>query len=544
MNSKAPRLTLLAMGLSALLAGCRTKPAIVSAPKPDARVAEYVAEGDAHFLDSQLYGWRHAEASYQRAFDLAGSDEIRRKLLLTRFLIMIRQYEEDVPNPKADEVIQALCAVAVSEKDKALCRIAEWYKSKYGAGQREASASSQKEKAGPGPFNSEEAALEAYLYLLYAKASQLGDPPPDWEALSGKFKDSPLFLYLNLGKRGSPDAAEIEKSFPQFAEVFEFTGESLFQKKKYSSARAYFKKAIDLIPDYTRAIIGLGNIYFFALDDQEKALEHYQAALTWDATSTAALYGKGAALSQLGKYEESNAVLDQMLASDLSRSGRISASGIRYYQGEANYLKASNHHLMKNPSRARELVDTAKQFLPDSEEINYLSGILFFEAKDLEAARRDFLRVMERGNSNCSAQYHLGWIYRERKGTLEEQPTGKPNVPRGDGYDKLMKLLSQMPTSKELAEKRALNYFLGACSCMEMAMRSQREQINTVSSLDLEADEKVILKGKLEKRLFDYRLSSVSMIESMVQAVSGDEIAGKETYVNLMNEYLTRIRPR
>jgi hypothetical protein len=94
---------------------------------------------------------------------------------------------------------------------------------------------------------------------------------------------------------------------------------------------------------------------------------------------------------------------------------------------------------------------------------------------------------------------------------------------------------------KDPGEKRALNYFLGSCSCMERAVRSLGDQIMEVPSLDLEEAEKVVLKGKLEQKLFDYRLSSNSTIESMLKVIADDEIEGKQGYLNLMNEILVRI---
>ncbi len=50
---------------------------------------------------------------------------------------------------------------------------------------------------------------------------------------------------------------------------------------------------IKMIPEYTRAINGLANIQLFVLEDLEKALDYYEAALGYDRANTAALFGKG-----------------------------------------------------------------------------------------------------------------------------------------------------------------------------------------------------------------------------------------------------------
>ena len=143
----------------------------------------------------------------------------------------------------------------------------------------------------------------------------------------------------------------------------------------------------------------------------------------------------------------------------------------------------------------------------------------------------------------CNAQYYLGMIYGKRKGTLEDQHVGTPQMPRGDSYDRLIKYLSELPAEREPAEKRALNYFLASNSCMATAARNFTDRISSVPALDIEDDEKVILRGKLEKKLFEHRLESASRIESMLDAISGEDIPGKQDYEDLMNEILSRIRP-
>ena len=107
-------------------------------------------------------------------------------------------------------------------------------------------------------------------------------------------------------------------------------------------------KPLSLIPDYTRAINGLANIYFFTLEAYENALKTYEAALKWDPQNTAALFGRGAALHNLDRFEDSNKVLDLMLASGLSRNGRVGANSIQYYRGEAYYCKAYNYGSMND----------------------------------------------------------------------------------------------------------------------------------------------------------------------------------------------------
>lgn len=482
--------------------GCRSKQVVVPAPKVNTEANAYVAEADAHSRDFHLYGWRKAEALYQKAYALTGSDAIKGKLLLTRFLIFIRQIDEDIPNSASDDIIRELCAG--DGHQRTLCSIAKWYKDGKIAGQI---------KLDRPMFKGEDPNLDSYLNLL------LFDAIPRRDAFTVSDIQSPLFLYLNPGKLLAMDTADIEKNYPQFAEAYDHIAESLFQKKKYRAARVYFHKAIELIPDYTHAYIGLGNIYFYALEDYERALRYYETALGRDPSSPAALWGKGLSLHRLGRHEESNAVANQLLDVQIAQDKWIGdVPNSRYYQGQGNYLKAYNHHLMKDPIRAREFVNLARTFLPDYEGINYLSGLLYYQAKDLESARKDFQNVIQRGNYNCSAQLHLGLIYLQFKNSVES------------------------PVPSDESEKKAYTYLLGAGACMESAVFSLRTEVNLLDSTDLEPQERFVLKGRMQKKLLDEHLSSCSTIEMIISELSKDGSSEKSVYLNLLNEILLRLR--
>jgi len=406
-----------------LLISCRAKPAQVVAAVPGtdvkAQARELVAQGDAHFLDSHLYGWRQAEALYRKADELEKSEAIREKLLLTRFLMETRQSDEDIPDAVGESTLMTLCTSPLTDKQKLLCSLAP----RYLAGPEDR-ALQQSEQVDKTLFDLDQSPLDAYLYTLCVRTYGIKESTEDAIARRDKFANSPLFIYLDFAKQVARKGAELEKAYPQFAELYVQMGETAFQGARFNGARKYFKRAVDLIPDFTRAINGLGNIYLFALEDYDMALQLYESVLTWDPQNTAALYGKGTVLHILGKYQESNATLDMMLQSDLSRRGRASAQAVRYYQGEGIFYKAYNYHLMDDSAKARELVDTAKRYIPASDSVNYLSGLFYYQDKQYQLARDDFMKVLQSGLPNCDAQYYLGLIYRE----WEEAPAEKPPV--------------------------------------------------------------------------------------------------------------------
>jgi tetratricopeptide (TPR) repeat protein len=493
--------------LSVLSTGCRMHRVVLSAPKISAEASNLVAQGDASFRDAHLYGWREAESLYKKAYSIGPSDEIRRKLLLTRFLILTRQIDEDIPYASGDDVIKDLCAGDPCEKN--LCSIAEWIKNGRKAGRLKLD----------GPvFQGLDPATESYINLLLFQATPRIDAFPD---IFNSHRESPLFLYLNTEKLTSMDPAEFEKNYPQFAEGFEYLGEYFFQKKKYRSARACYEKAINLIPEYVNALVGLGNIYFYALEDYPQAMRYYDMALKRDPSSAAALFDKSLVLQQLGDYSGSNAVLDRMLAGNLARNKWIDGvPDAQYYQGEANYLKAYNYYLMKSAGQSRELVDTAGKFLPDSPGIIYLSGLLFYESKNLEPARRDFQRVAQMGTQNCNAQLNLGFIYEQLKNTNGSKP---------------------VPGDKESAETKSLQYFAAGGGCMEAVIGSLSHQIGMLNSTDLDPGERAALKIRLERKLADMRLSSRSTIEMIIDRVSNSSAPKKEVFLNYLKEILSRL---
>ncbi len=489
------------------LISCRARPKIVRAPvpaAPDSRIEEYLKEGDAHFLDYHLYGWRQAEAYYKMAYELENSEAIRKKLQLTQFLIMTRQIDEDIICPDLEETVRFLCASPESSQGRELCNIARQYQEGFGATYWQKRAANK--EIDRTAFDYDNSVLDAYLYSLCLRTYGIEEPKDLGTPIKERFKDSPLFIYLNVAKKDVRRIKEYEQKYPEFAEMFAFAAADLFQASRFNAARTYFKKAVDLLPDYTRALNGFGDIYFFALEDYEKALEYYEFSLKWDAGNTAALFGKGAVLHHVDKYKESNAALDRMLESDISRKGRAGNHAIRYYKGEANYYKAYNFYLMGERGKAREFIDISKSHLPDSENSNYFSGLLFYEEKKLEEARKDFMKAVQARTSNCNAYYYLGLIDHERN------------------------------------EKNSFQWFLSACSCIEASIRNIEEKIKSLPSLDVEELERLVLKTKFEKRLLGFRHSSATLIEAMIKIVTGAETERAETYLDIMNDLLAHIR--
>ena len=196
-----------------------------------------------------------------------------------------------------------------------------------------------------------------------------------------------------------------------------------------------------------------------------------------------------------------------MLATDLSRKGRVTNDSVRYYRGEANYYKSYNHHLKKNPEHARELIDIAKQDLPQSEEINYLSGLLFFNAGRLNEAKADFERASKAGK-NCYAYHYLGLI---------EFKIGGPT---------------------------AASQFLTCAACLERSLRTFQQNTQSVETLDIEPAEKQAVRLRMERKLISYRDSSSELVQRMIGLIRESEVEAKwkQLYMDTMTDLLAKVR--
>jgi tetratricopeptide (TPR) repeat protein len=497
-----PLLGLPVLILLVILPACRTKPPAVLLPLgpavPEELIQGLVADGDRWTEAMHLYAWRQAEKAYASAFGLAPRPEIRDKLVLAKLLRMTREVDEDIACPTMEKDVEFICAQTGDARTQAFCDLARG----YAAGP--VAAVQQLKRVDPAVLKTDTSALEAYFFALHARTFGLEAENDNFrKQVAQKYKDSPLFMYLNLGM-GSP---RVTNQYPDFAEAWEFTAEMSFQRTQLKAARAGYTRTIELVPDYTRAIIGLANIYFFKLEDYDNALKTYRRALKWDPQSTAALFGEGAALHHLEKYDESNAALDSMLGTDLSRRGRVTKDSVQYYRGEANYYRAYNFYLKKDPARARELINLAKQDLPQAEEINYLSGLMHFTEGRLAEAKADFERAVKAGK-NCYAYHYLG----------------------------LIEFKTQGPT--------AASQFLTCTSCLERSLRTFLQNIDALGALDVEPAEKEALRLRMEMKLISYRDSSAELIQRMVGLIRGEVMDDKwkQIYVDTMTDMLAKVK--
>jgi tetratricopeptide (TPR) repeat protein len=398
-----------------------------SPPRLRPEVAELLEAGDRCLRQHHLYGWRRAEASYERAHDLANEGthdfandtEIRHRLALTRFLIISRELDEGIFSDRHLDRFSALCSPASSPSPyrTTLCRAAG-VKLRLARVLDAAPVGFQYYPTLPAA-RSDEPELDEYVALLIAKDSAPSSYPEEVERFRRSFPESLLAAYLKIRQEGvsAMDVAAMETD-SEFAELHFARGSSLLDDERFQQGGDLLHLGLTLIPDHTPALIRLAGTYLFSLGLPRWALEFYDRALESDPRRVEALFGRAAALHSLGEYVESNRMVEKMIDTGLSRWRTVPGSHRAYYRGQAHYLKALNLYLLGYPKESRRWIDLALGDQPHSETARYLSGLLHFDANRHDESKRELLLVVDGGTEICDAYYRLGLLAEDVDGTL------------------------------------------------------------------------------------------------------------------------------
>ena len=491
------------------LMGCKVKKEIITQPGPVFPVEEYqelIRQGDVYFSQMHLYGWRKAEEFYSKAYEMKPTPELRDKRFLTLCLAIIREKQEKIVNPEYYERIQALGDFSKTQKQQYLFDIVQHYRSLPVIRKDERwIRAKEKKQVDASLFDFENSPLDIYLYLYCLNyytyrlaaynesAIQLLKQYKIFELMK-KYSMSPLFMHSNF-QSISKREQEVEERFPGFAEFLVYKANKLFSARKLRQAHKYYQKALDLIPDYPNAINGIANIYYFTINDYNQAITYYQRTLDLDRSNPVALFGKGVSLHHLEKYQQSNEVLDFMLAN------------CEMYHGQAYYYKAYNWYHLEDPDKSRELIDRAKSLLPYSGEVNFLSGLLYYNRGKLKEAREDFIRTLyDKEYSPCYPLYYLG----------------------------LIKLKKQ--------DWSFLRDFSDSVDCFEKALLNMSKRIEEIDSMDLEAHQKEWMRTRRQLQLEEFKKASKTLIDQMQTIIAKNKDKKKVYDLQRVNAEFNRVK--
>lgn len=503
------------MVLGLLLGGCASREPVLQEPSPvidGHELRRHLERGEDFFEASHLWSWRRAEAEFEAALDLHDDSDNRERLLLTQYLVLNREIDEEIYASRHGERLHSICSRAITPFQTMLCGMAR--------GKLRAAGLNDDPPPGGGVefrMNSrlleENPELAGYLRFYYLKDHQ---PWAYTDGARSVYADTyldqlpeasrgPLTLYLKLRARLLAEDEFFLEKYPRFAELFAARGRWLFEAERFQEGVAALERAVELIPDHTGALNRLGNMYLFSLEHHQRALEHFDRTLSWDPASVEALFGKAAALHYLGRHTESQRVLDQLLDDDATRWGTVPQESRRYYRGNGYYYRAFNFQVMENPEAARRWVDLSLRYTPEYDGPHYLSGVLRFDEGDLASAQADFHRVIEDGTQLCDAYYRLGQI------ALSEGGLG------------------------------TLPFFMSAGICLERNLDELAVRLERIPSLAVDDTTKTELTASVNqwlRRERDNALATIQGMRSISQSLGGP---GEGAFNELMEKLTARL---
>ncbi len=245
--------------------------------------------------------------------------------------------------------------------------------------------------------NETTSALPHYFYLKFLSAMLTTDIAEKYVQAENEFRqlhgNSNLAVYLR-----SYTLAEMEEklaAFPDFAEMYKLRGDWHNSGKKYQAALDDYQRALEAMPVLYKACNAMATLCY-SLEEFEQALLHYGQTLEIFPLEPTALFGRAICLSELRRFDESDLALREMVQKQ------------SFYHGEANYYLAKNSYYRKRLEAARSYLDLAAAYIPDSAEMNMLSGLLYLERAQPGPAAANFRKVLEQQPLMAEAWYYLG----------------------------------------------------------------------------------------------------------------------------------------
>ncbi len=458
-------------------------PSEASLPYSETEYKQLIAQGDMHFNKMHLAGWRQADTHYHKAYRMRKTPQLRDRRFLTLGLTALREKNENIP---PTEVYKKIAHMGLEVEDfENNPKLA--YLLTMVTHLRDAPASGDKNLLDRAPFREyidiehfdiKNSPLGLYLYLNFLDYFSFDPEKQDLRLIyltldndiKGLIKSRwghPLFLYYDY-RNAAMDLKKVEKEHPQFAEFFLRRGDTYFRRKQYSRAAIYFRKALDVVPDYTRAINGLGGIFYFTVKDYKKAMAYYQQTLDLDPADGQALFGKGVSLHHLEDYPNSNLVLTQLL----ERQDR--------HHGEAYYIMAYNFFQTGQYDQCRETVEKARERIPGSGEVKALSGKLYMRDKQWPQAEDDYLDSLEDlAYPRCRSLFFLGRVNLETRNWV------------------------------------FFDYFEEACKCFAQGQEKMFEEIEKVDHVDIDPAIKKWMRVDRQNKYETYKRMSDDRIAQM-----------------------------
>lgn len=228
------------------------------------------------------------------------------------------------------------------------------------------------------------------------------------------------------------------------------------------------------------------------------------ASLTLALRDLAALFGASLALHLLGDYPESLDMLDRLTSSGQARWSAVLEGLHDHYRGQSAYFKARSFYRLQQPEEARKWVDLAREKQLASDEIRYLSAVLYKDDSRTEEARLELEEVVRHGTVICEAYHLLGLV--------------------------------------SLQEGRAFtDCFLSAGYCLERSLRNMEEKLEEFSRLALPSELKALGLEQRREQLEIARIEAHELLAEMLSILDSRRETGGRISADALLEVIERL---
>jgi tetratricopeptide (TPR) repeat protein len=365
-------------------------------------------QGDVEFAKMHWRGWENAAAFYEEALAASDEAELRQKLITACILLSLRETELSFPNGSWIKKAEELLPHVQAEPNSTYLALAR-EKLRHLTLSRGVPVAPGVPELGKNTWPRESgSALSHYLYVQFLQLVSDRDTIERYIAEENEFRrlhgNSNLAVFLRSWTPEEMD--EKLAAFPDFAEMYKLRGDWRNSGKKYRAALADYQRAMEAMPVLFKASNAMGTLWY-SLEEYEQAQLQYGRTLEIVPLEPTALFGRAICLSELRRYEESDQALREMIEKQT------------LYHGEANYYLAKNSYYRQRWTETRSYLDLAAAYIPDSPEMNMLSGLLYLDQGQTGKAELDFRKVLEQQPQHAEAWYFLGQAAYQEKKTRE-----------------------------------------------------------------------------------------------------------------------------
>jgi len=252
--------------------------------------------------------------------------------------------------------------------------------------------------------HADEDPLTAYLWLAFncAYVPAVRQSVEEWLNQLPVWRPTALIKF-KAATCGAFNGAALEALLQgdgRFVELNYFLGLNATLRGRLDETVERLEKAYTWRPRWPAATTSIGNAYV-TLEEFEQAVTYFDRTLAVVATHPDALLGKIKALTYAGRYAESLATIDHLLALE------------RWYVGDARYWRAFDEmHLARNDEAWAD-VELAGKLLINA-EVPKLAGLIAYRRKQIDVARAKFEESRQRNPGDCETGFYLGVVLAEQ----------------------------------------------------------------------------------------------------------------------------------